>query len=214
MVGSLDGLSLSAQEVRLINATSVPEISVAIDGRPCYPRFSQGGYTGGSVTDSGAVVYQIKDLRGGKERALTVTFAPGSRQALVIHGDFSPSADKNSKRKNAPPNVKLFPLDFALKKDESRLRYRLVNLVPGQTLQLLAKPEPIEIPHGEILTLSGQKPTVTLTVRVTDRCIPVLIHQQGVLRDCVIIFYETGGGVDFIRFFEPNRAADGKAGEE
>ncbi|MDR2462418.1 MAG: hypothetical protein LBD30_01405 [Verrucomicrobiales bacterium] len=212
--GLLALASSSAQEVYLINATSVPAISVTIDGRPFYPFFPQGLYTGGSATDRAAVVYQIKDLRGEKERSLTMNYQPRSRQALVIHGDFTPSADKNSRRHAAFPNVKLFPLDLTPPKDEPRLRYHLVNLIPNQTLRLLANPEPIDIPCGQILTLSGQKPLVTLTVQVADRHLPVLIHQRRVLRDCHLIFYETGAGASFIRFFTPIPAAGDEPEEE
>jgi hypothetical protein len=202
-----------AQDAQLINATSVPQIAVAIDGRLLYPNFPQGLYTAGSATDTARVVYKIKDLRGGSERTLTMDFAPGSRQALVIYGDFSPLANPSAKRKTTTPNVKLFSLDYALASDESRLRYRVANLIPNQIIRLLAEPEPVEIPPGQSFAIGGQKGMVTLQVQIGAEKIPVPIRQRQVLRNCDIIFYETGTGAAFIRFFEPGDDANGEPAE-
>ena len=201
----LGGLSLlPAQDVQFINAAAVPAISLAIDGKVLYPNFPQGLYTAGSATNTGKITCKIKDLSGGGARTLTMNFTPNSRQALVIYGDFSPLADQNSTRKTVTPNVKLLPLDYALAEHESPLRYRVVNLIPDRPLQLLNGDEVIDLPFEQSFAISGQKAIATLTARIGRKEIPVLIHQRQVLRNCDVIFYESGTGPAFIRFFEPN----------
>ncbi|MDR1145791.1 MAG: hypothetical protein LBK71_06620 [Verrucomicrobiales bacterium] len=207
--------TVGAQAVYLINATGVPEIAVSVSGSALYPRFPQGLYTAGSATDSGTVRYQIQDPRSGRERTLTMAFPPGARQALIVHGDFSlPTAPaRGRKRQAAPPNVRLLPLDCARPPGATGLRYRLVNLLPAP-LRLVTQPEPLTVAGGGMLTVSGQPAVTTLTVEVSGSVMPVLIAQRRTLRDCDVIFYESGSGPAFIRFFEPSADSDAAAEEE
>jgi hypothetical protein len=210
----VSSLASFAQEVYLVNAASVPEIFVSIDGQPFYPHFPQGLYTAGSATHTEKVSYKIQDPPGGANRTLTASFAPHSRQAAVIYGDFSPLTEPRSKRKTSTPNIKLFPLDFALAKNESRLRYRVVNLLPEKTLRLTVGSDPVEIPFEQSFAISGQKSLATLTVRIGETSIPVLIHQRRILRNCDVIFYpDANGEIRFIRFFEPNPDANDESDE-
>lgn len=205
---------LKAQEVQLINATSVAEISLSIDGRLLYPKFPAGLYTAGSASDSAKVSYKIQDPSSGKTCTLTANFSPHSHQALLFYGDFSPVTGSPSKRNSSVPNIKLWPLDYALAKNESRLRYRVVNLLPGQTLWLESDGELIEIPFEQKFSLNEQKPVVTLTVKIGGETIPVLIRQRRILRNCDIIFYpDYNGKTSFIRFFEPNPDTNDETGE-
>ena len=83
--------------VQIINATSVPVLSLRINETLAYDTFSQGQRSGDAALPLLEATYEAEDrLSGTKAKSERITYAPGAYQSLVIVGDFS---------RTSPPGV-------------------------------------------------------------------------------------------------------------
>ncbi|MDD5260474.1 MAG: hypothetical protein PHD76_01360 [Methylacidiphilales bacterium] len=200
--------------VQIVNATCVPEIAVWINNQPAYPRFPRGLCTSDAPVPYLKAEYKIRDLKSGREAVQTLELENGSSQTLLLLGDFKvPRRNgdyleslEEAKMENGKkrPNVAFMVLPHALKKGEKLLRYRVVNGMPGQTLELLLDKGAQHIPvaPGGLYTLERQPPVATLDIEVGGSPLPVLINQERHFRNCTIVFYKTEQGPSFVRVFE------------
>ena len=199
--------------LQIINACSMPLIDLEIDGRLCYPGFTQGLYTADAPTERLKSVYTVIDPVSGDRASHSVELKPDTRQSLILIGDFSNTAQDDGKKpktgrgtdlKIPGPSFLVFSHEPA--PGEKPLRYRLVNGIPGQVLHLLNGKETVDVDFGKSFALCGQPPVATLHVRVENHNCPVFINQQGTPRNCTVVFYKSEKGYAFMRVFENTMA--------
>ena len=76
--------------VQIVNATSVPVLSLRINGTLAYDTFPQGKKSGDAPLPLLEAVYEAEDKQSGsKAKSDKITYEPGAYQSLVILGDFS-----------------------------------------------------------------------------------------------------------------------------
>ncbi len=200
--------------VQIVNATCVPEIALWINNQAAYPRFPRGLCTSDAPLPYLKAEYKIRDLKSGREAARALGFENGSRQTLILLGDFKVPRrggdylevleEANDEKSKKRLNVAFLVLPHALGKGEKLLRYRIVNGMPGQALELLLNrgAERIPVAPGGFYALEHQPPVATLDVEVGGRRLPVQINQERHFRNCTIVFYKTEQGPAFVRVFE------------
>ncbi len=205
--------------VQIVNATCVPEIAVWINNQLAYPRFSRGLCTSDAPVPYLKAEYRMRDLKSGREAVRILEFENGNSQTLVLMGDFKvprragdylephveeTGAHEKSEKVKKPLNVAFMVLSHGMKKGERPLRYRIVNGMPEQPLELLLdnSAQRIAVAPGGLYTLEHQPAVATLNVQVEGRPFPVLINQERHFRNCTIVFYKTEQGPAFMRVFE------------
>jgi hypothetical protein len=208
--------------VQIVNATSVPAITLRINDRVAYENFPQGLKTADSPASLLKAVYEAEDRRtGSRATSAKITYEPGTNQSLVILGDFStdtpPGALRHPGRaltgedKQYPPNV-LFQV-FSHAATEAPVRLRIINGMPGRSLTLVAGRREIAVKPGEFAVLAGQPATARYLAKVDGENISLLMRQEGLIRNAMIIFFLKSGRPAFMRAFENNADSNRKRGE-
>ncbi len=204
--------------VQIVNATSVPMLSLKVNGTLAYDTFPQGKRSGDAPSPLLEAVYEAEDKRSGsKAKSDKITYQPGTSQSLVILGDFSsssrptipgqPESALRSADRRHLPNV-LFQV-YPHTPSKAPVRLRVINGVPGKSLTFIHGRKEVVIRAGECAVLEGQPATAQYAAHVDGKSIPLLMRQEGSIRNAIIVFFLKDGKPSFMRAFENN--AESKA---
>jgi hypothetical protein len=208
--------------VQIVNATSVPAITLRINDRIAYENFPQGLKTADSPASLLKAVYEAEDRQtGSRATSAKITYEPGTNQSLVIVGDFStdtppgvlrhPGRALTGEDKQYPPNV-LFQV-FSHAATETFVRLRIINGMPGKGLTFVASRREIVVNPGEFAVLTGQPATARYLAKVDGENISLLMRQEGLIRNAMIVFFLKSGRPAFMRAFENNADSNRKRKE-
>lgn len=201
--------------IQIVNATSVPSISLEVNGRLDYPDFPQGEFTSDAPTQGLNYRYKVSNKSDGVIVAPPpVTFKNSENQTLLLIGDFSKEAEEGKmpqpKRqtvieqpsKPLPPNLllRVYSHQDGLKKKSVRIR--IINGMPRKVLNLTSPKKTILYP-GDELELEGEPPVQMYFFQVDHGSnIPILMRQDSTPLNANIIFYLKNNEPAFMRFFE------------
>jgi hypothetical protein len=193
--------------VQIVNATSVPAISLKINDSLVYGTFPQGKKSADAPVRVLEAVYEAEDKRtGSRARSETIIYEPGAYQSLVVLGDFStpaPPQSGNPAGENASvPNVRFQVFSHQATKPPVRLR--IINGMPGKTLKFAGGALELVIKAGDHAILENQPAIAQYAATVDGASIPVLMRQEGLIRNALIVFYLKEGKPAFMRAFENN----------
>ena len=204
--------------VQVVNATSVPVLSLRINDTLAYGTFPQGMKAGDAPVPLLEAVYEAEDKQtGSKAKSDKITYQPGAHQSLVILGDFSTASPPISLRQpdsaavgedsQEPPNV-LFQV-YPHTSSKAPVRLRIINGISGKRLTFANGRNEFVVRSGECAVLESQPPTARYTAHVDGESIPLLMRQEGLIRNAIIVFFLKDGKPSFLRVFENN--AESKA---
>jgi hypothetical protein len=193
--------------VQIVNATSVHAISLKINDSLAYGTFPQGKKSADAPVHMLEAVYEAEDKRtGSRARSETITYEPGGYQSLVILGDFSapalPQPGKPAGEHPFVPNVRFHVFSHEATKPPVRLR--IINGLPGKTLKFAGGAFELVIQAGDYAVLEDQPAVAQYAAIVDGASIPVLMRQEGLIRNALIVFYLREGKPAFMRAFENN----------
>jgi hypothetical protein len=204
----------------IVNATSIPAISLSTKGAeapPEYPLFPQGSWIEGAQRTERTLSLRIspQGTIPATDRELAL---PAMRQFLVITGDLGrrgPSditapvhPSKEGRNVQSPPDFQCrsYPVELVVK---DPCHYRVVNAMPGKTLLLCTPPREGRprrlvsvLAPGNSLLLKGQPPAVDWLAMVDGKELVLSIGQEGAAGNCLIPFFLRNGQPSFIRVFE------------
>ena len=199
-----------AASVQIVNATSVPEISLSIDGRNDYPNFPQGRMTAGAALERLKATYAAKDRQTGA-RGKPVELPHDSRhgQTIVILGDFSTVAPPgrlpqpgDKAEETYPPNLLFKVYSHEVPASEQPLRLRIINGMPGQSLLFVAGHKPRVLLPGEDFALFNQPAVAQYTAKANGHDLQILMRQEEHPRNALLVFFLKEGKPAFMRAFE------------
>ena len=196
--------------VQIVNATSVPILSLKINDTLAYDTFPQGKRSGDAPVPLLEAVYEAEDKQSGaKARSDKITYQPGAYQSLVILGDFStlsaPRQSHTARYSNEdkhPPDV-LFQV-YPHTPSKAPVRLRIINGIPGKSLTFANGKAEVVVRPGECAVLESQPATAQYTAHVNGESIPLLMRQEGLIRNAIIVFFLKEGKPSFMRAFENN----------
>jgi hypothetical protein len=193
--------------VQIVNATSVPAISLKINDSLVYGTFPQGKKSADAPVPVLEAVYEAEDKRtGSRARSEKITYEPGAYQSLVILGDFStpaPAPSGNPAGENAPVANVGFQV-FSHEATKPPVRLRIINGMPSKTLKFAGGAVELVIKAGDHAVLENQPAIAQYAATVDGASIPVLMRQEGLIRNALIVFYVKEGKPVFMRAFENN----------
>jgi hypothetical protein len=204
--------------VQIVNATSVAAISLRINDRLAYENFPQGLKSADSPTSVLKATYEAEDKKtGSRAKSRQIIFEPGTNQSLVILGDFSTDTPtemlRNSDRASAQQNKQYAPnvhfQVFLHAEAKDRVRLRIINGMTGRNLAFVADGHEIVVRPGHFALLDGQPTIAEYLAKSDDEQIPLLMRQEGLIRNAMIVFFLKGGRLAFMRVFE-NTTVSGK----
>ena len=199
--------------VQIVNATSVPVLALKVNDTLTYDTFPQGKRSGDAPVPLLEAVYEAEDKRSGsKAKSDKITYERGTHQSLVILGDFSTSSPAGILRQpdgalksedgKHPPNV-LFQV-YPHTPSKAPVRLRIINGVPGKNLTFVSGNHELVIKSGDCGFLENQPATAQYTAHVDGENIPLLMRQEGLIRNAIIVFFLKDGKPSFMRAFENN----------
>ena len=208
--------------VQIVNATSVPVISLKVNDSLAYGTFPQGKRSGDAPVRLLEVVYEAEDKRSGsKAKSDQITYQPGAYQSLVILGDFSTTSPRRILRQPENvlssddgkhlPNV-LFQV-YPHTSSKAPVRLRIVNGMPGKRLTFAHGKSEVVVRPGDCAVLESQPATARYTAHVDGESIPLLMRQEGLIRNAIIVFFLKDEKPSFIRAFENNAEAEAMRAE-
>ena len=210
--------TLKMASVQIINATSVPVLSLKVNDTLAYDAFPQGKRSADAPVPLLEAAYEAEDKQSGsKAKSEKITYQPGAYSSLVILGDFSTISPSGTLRQPGssltieagkyPPNV-LFQV-YPHTSSKSPVRLRIINGIPGKRLTFVNGNNELALNPGDCAVLESQPATAQYTAHVNGESIPLLMRQEGLIRNAVIVFFLKDGKPTFMRAFENN--AESKA---
>ena len=204
--------------VQIVNATSVPVLALRINDTLTYDTFPQGKLSGDAPVPLLEAVYEAEDKQSrSKAKSDKISYERGTYQSLVILGDFSTTSPPRIPRQpddalgsedgKHPPNV-LFQV-YPHTPSKAPVRLRIINGVPGKRLTFASSNHELVIKPGDCGVLENQPATAQYTGHVDGENIPLLMRQEGLIRNAIIVFFLKDGKPSFMRAFENN--AESKA---
>ncbi|MEM1158057.1 MAG: hypothetical protein AAF571_13490 [Verrucomicrobiota bacterium] len=201
-IGNTHG-SPSGTMVQVVNATSVPTISLKVDGKLLYPEFDQGLQSGEFTVDKHKLSYTVSDTVTNRQISHEIVYEQNTYQSLVITGDFRPiSRLKQGGKKVLEPYLEFNVLSHLLKPGEKPLRYRFLNGFSSTSLTIEEEGQEWILKPGQIVSFYDQPAVKLFKVKAAEDSIETLIRQDGNPRNCTIVFYEQKGSPTFMRIFE------------
>jgi hypothetical protein len=199
--------------VQIINATSVPVLALRVNGTLAYDTFPQGKRSGDAPVPLLEAVYEAEDKRSGlKAKSDKIIYEHGTYQSLVILGDFSatllegilrkPDGSAGSEDGKHRPNV-LFQV-YPHTPSNAPVRLRIINGMPGKSLTFAKDDNEVVVRSGECALLESQPPTARYTAHMDGQSIPLLMRQEGLVRNAIIVLFLKEGRPTFMRAFENN----------
>jgi hypothetical protein len=203
--------------IQIVNATSVPSISLEVNGRMDYPEFPQGEFTADAPTQGLTYRYKATNKSDGAiVSAKPITYKNLENQTLLLLGDFS----KETEEGKIPPIVnpanqeetgKLFPPNLIFRvyshqegASESPVRVRIINGMPRKMLRLKANASSsqTDLFPGDEKKLSGQPLVQVYNFEVEGKEFPVLMRQDANPLNANIVFFLRNNEPTYMRFFE------------
>lgn len=213
--------------IRIINATSVPEISLSVSGTNgpvAYPDFKQGTWTGNAPLGRTAFHYLVRSASGEFVADHVTNFPALASGTLLLTGDLSTGGPAEKLPEIAPNAARLreslspdgshapnFQFRFfpSTTTTADPCHYRIVNGMPSKSLTLRGKPDgqrPARqlalLAPGESVLFVHQPPDVTWEAEIDGVVYPVEILQRDTPLNCIIPFFLRQGRPEFIRVFE------------
>jgi len=204
--------------IQVVNATSVPSISLEVNGRLIFPDFPQGKVSGSPFVQGLNYQYKATNKSDGiSVNSKPITFKDLENQTLLLIGDFSDEAEEGAlpqpqplqpieqeNTKSNPPSL-LFRTYFhqsALEKPP--LQLRIINGMPRKILKLRLPNSlnTLDFLPGEEREIVGQPPVHSYSFEVDGKLIPVLMNQDSNPVNANIVFYLKNNEPAFKRFFE------------
>ncbi len=199
--------------VQIVNATSVPAISLNINGSNSYPNFPQ------AILSSDAPIllldsrYLAVDRETGmRAESEVIKFQADANQSLVIVGDFStttppgnlpqPGPSPEKPAKSYPPNVIFRVYNHTKNLNDGFVRLRVINGMPAISLKFTAGTDTRNILPGDSVEFVEQPVFFTYQAEAAGQQITVPLRQSGVTRDLLVIFYLNEGKPAFMRAFQ------------
>jgi len=84
------------------------------------------------------------------------------------------------------------------------VRLRIINGIPCKSLMFAHGKSKVVVPPGECAVLESQPATARYTAHVDGESIPLLMRQEGLIRNAIIVFFLKDDKPSFIRAFENN----------
>ena len=208
--------------VQIVNATSVPSLSLRVNNTLAYDTFPQGKRSGDAPVPLLEAVYEAEDKQSGsKAKSDKITYERGAYQSLVILGDFSttPSPSILSQRGSAlisedgkhAPNV-LFQV-YPHTSSKAPVRLRIINGIPGKSLTFANSKNEVIVRPGQCAVLESQPLTARYTAHVDGESIQLLMRQEGLIRNAIVVFFLKDGKPSFMRAFENNAESEARRAE-
>lgn len=200
--------------VRIVNGTSVAAIDLSLNGEKSYPDFRQGQSTSDAATRLFKVKYTAENkATSAVAESKEIEYAPNAGQTLVILGDFDINVPPGTLRQPGPPPPKpekpyppsvLFRVYQHEKEDlPESVRIRVINGMPGKVLNFSGPGQKVTILPGEEQSLKGQHAVAEYVGVVDETPVPILMRQEGDLRNAMIVFFlRPDGTPEFKRIFE------------
>jgi hypothetical protein len=197
--------------VQIVNATSVPVITLRVNDNLAYDAFPQGKRSADAPVRLLEAVYEAEDKRSGsRAKSGKIAYEAGTYQSLVILGDFStparilrqPGRVLSAEENESQPNV-LFQV-YSHAATRAPVRLRIINGMPGKSLTFVAGTREIAIKPGDHAVVQSQPATAQYEAKVDGESIPLLMRQEGLIRNAMVIFYLKDGKPAFMRAFENN----------
>lgn len=194
--------------VQIVNATSVPSISVEVNGEMLYPNFPQGKKTSGGATPRLNARYKVTDLKSNRSAEASFVYSPETYYTLLITGDFSTDSSPQSlpqrvgampeEQQEFKPNVQFRLVENAPLEAGQKPRYRFINAVPRLVLMLDKK----EVSPSAEVVLEEQPLFANYAAAFANQKVGAVMNQEGIIRNCTIVFYQSDKGIQFVRAFE------------
>lgn len=192
-----------ATKVQIVNATSVPAISLKVNGQVFYPKFRQGMQSGEFLIHAHQLSYTVSDLSTSRQVTQEIMYEKNTYQSLVITGDFRPVLRiRNGRKPVLEPYVEFNLLSHQQPKNQQPLRYRFLNGLSSKNLTIEEAGQAWVIQPGQLVSFHGQPPVKLFTVQTAEASMETLIRQDSNPRNCTVVFYEKEGKVTFMRIFE------------
>lgn len=206
--------------VQIVNATSVPTIALSQNGKTDYPEFPQGLRTADAPTNRIKVKYTAVDKQSGASAdSPEIKYAPNGNQSLIILGDFSTTVPpetfpqsgqpQEESEKPFPPNVHFRVYNHTKGALPDSVRLKVINGMPGKILNLgiegsqQGQGQKITLKPGEESDILGQAPVSEYVAEIDGKSIPILMRQEGEIRNALLIFFlKADGQPGFTRAFE------------
>lgn len=189
--------------LRVVNATSVPAISLSVNDANDYPDFPQGQMTGAFPIEASAVKYAAVNLaNGAKAESDTIRYATDSQQTLIIVGDFStdcppgelPSSQPSaSPEKPYEPNVLFKVFQHGVAPQGKTIRVQVYNAMPRTALEFSGKTaERQALVPGQVVTLMGQPRPAFYQAVAGGETLNLTLSQTDVENQIVVFFLKSG----------------------
>ncbi|HEY5778262.1 MAG TPA: hypothetical protein VIT00_05960 [Terrimicrobiaceae bacterium] len=199
--------------VQIVNATSVPVIVLKLNDEVAYEAFPQGKRSADAPVRMLEAVYEAENKQTGSHaKSGRINYEPGAHQSLVILGDFStdtppgelkqPGEALTAEERSYAPNI-LFQV-YSHTTTNAPVRLRVINGMPGKSLTFLTGNKAFVVKPGGHAVLENQPPTAQYSAKVDAESIPLLMRQEGLIRNAMIVFYLKEGKPAFMRAFENN----------
>ena len=207
--------------ITLVNATSVPNLSVSTTGtnQPvAYPLFPQATWTGNTPVKTTEIHYLVRNESGKTIMDRIVKFLPVSSQILLMTGDLSTEwPSEKPPQLGFPPqqgatpwphNLQLhtYPCEPVTKEG---CHYRVVNGMPSKTLVIRGADDGKRpgrqlalLAPGDSTLFIRQPADVAWEAEIDGLLYPLPIRQEGTARNCLLSFFLQGNRPVCIRVFE------------
>ena len=195
--------------MQIVNATSVPVITLKLNDAILYDAFPQGTRSGDAPIRVVESVYEAEDNRTGlRATSDNIKFEPGAYQTLVIFGDFSADPPRPSGQRDKaafgdhPTAPRVFFQVFSHSGSAQPVRLRIVNGLPDRDLTFVNGNEETMIKPGAHAVLTDQPAVAQYAAKVDGESIPFLMRQEGLTRNAMVIFFMKNGKPTLMRAFE------------
>lgn len=199
--------------LRIVNATSVPAISLSVNERMLYPQFRQGEKTSPGTFDYLSGTVEVKNLADGTAASEKFKFEPEAAQSLIILGDFkmpeTPAPETSGPKATGKkrPNVTFLVVSHELAGDEKPYRYRIVNGLIGESLTCSVRgEEDVIAAPGGTATFAGKGLVCTIQVKTEKDEMPLRIHQEMPYHNVTCVFYRKQDGLAYVVIPEEDAA--------
>lgn len=207
--------------IQVVNATSVPSISLEVNGQLIFPDFPQGKGSGNPFVEELNYRYKATNKANGVSvNSQPIIFKNLENQTLLLIGDFSDEAEEGTLPQPKPPltlegkSTKSNPPSLIFRTyfhqaalEKPPLQIRIINGMPRKILkmQLPNSPNTLDLLPGEEKELVGQPPVHKYFFEVDGKMISVLMNQDSNPVNANIVFYLKDNEPAFKRFAESTR---------